>query len=162
SDNVVELNSATHGGDGFFLWAGQHTMDTGEGGANGNAVANNDFSFAPANAIEATFSSNAFSSNRASGSDYGVGGGYRFKTDLLDNCIVDDRIGIAIEHGQHNAIRGNRIDHVTTAVRLWADAIAPSDWGYPKHHATASDSTSVMENVISRARVGLQMSDTRA
>ena len=24
----------THGGDGLFLWAGQHTMDSGEGGAN--------------------------------------------------------------------------------------------------------------------------------
>ena len=162
SDNDVELNSATHGGDGFFLWAGQSTMDSGEGGANGNAVAGNDFSFATANAIETTFSSNAFSANRASGSDYGVWGGYSYRTDLIDNCIMNDRVGIAIEHGQRNTIRGNRIDSSTVAVRLWADSIAPSDWGYPKHHATGSDSARIEGNAIARARVGLQLSDTRA
>ena len=31
SHNTVAYNSATHSGDGFFLWAGRHTMDTGEG-----------------------------------------------------------------------------------------------------------------------------------
>ncbi|HMS55259.1 MAG TPA: right-handed parallel beta-helix repeat-containing protein, partial [Fimbriimonadaceae bacterium] len=30
--NKFAYNSVTHGGDGFFLWAGQTTMDTGEGG----------------------------------------------------------------------------------------------------------------------------------
>ena len=34
--NVVAYNSMTHGGDGLFLWAGQSTMDTGEGGSNDN------------------------------------------------------------------------------------------------------------------------------
>jgi hypothetical protein len=160
SDNDVELNSATHGGDGFFLWAGQHTMDTGDGGANGNAVSRNDFSFATANAIEATFSSNSFVSNRASGSDYGVWAGYSYRTDFLDNCLVGDRTGIAIEHGQRNAILGNRIDSATVGVRLWADSIAASDWGYPKHHATASDSVRIEQNAISRARVGLELSNT--
>ena len=60
SRNFVGFNSATHGGDGFFLWAGQSTMDSGEGGANDNILFGNDFSFAPTNAIEATFSRNAF------------------------------------------------------------------------------------------------------
>ena len=144
SDNDVELNSATHGG------------------ANGNAVSRNDFSFATANAIEATFSSNAFVSNRASGSDYGVWAGYSYRTDFLDNCIIGDRTGIAIEHGQHNAIRGNRIDSTVVGVRLWADSIAASDWGYPKHHATASDSVRIEQNAVSRARVGLELSNTAA
>ena len=36
SRNVVAYNSMTHGGDGLFLWAGQSTMDTGDGGANDN------------------------------------------------------------------------------------------------------------------------------
>jgi hypothetical protein len=137
-------------------------MDTGEGGANGNVVVRNDFSFAPANAIEATFSSNMFISNRASGSDYGVWGGYSFKTGLFLNCIENNRVGVAIEHGQHNNLIGNRIDHATVAIRLWADSLAPSDWGYPKHHATASDSAQITENLISRARVGLLITDTRA
>src|SRR6187399_2862418 len=42
--NVVAYNSATHGGDGLFLWAGQSTMDTGIGGANDNIFLGNDFS----------------------------------------------------------------------------------------------------------------------
>ena len=46
SRNVVAFNSATHGGDGFFLWASQSTMDTGEGGANDNVLYANDFGFA--------------------------------------------------------------------------------------------------------------------
>jgi parallel beta-helix repeat protein len=58
--NVIAFNSVTHGGDGLFLWAGQTTMDTGEGGANDNLVYANDFSFAPTNGMEATFSRNAF------------------------------------------------------------------------------------------------------
>ena len=161
SENAVELNSATHGGDGFFLWAGQQTMDSGEGGANRNIVSRNDFSFAPANAIEATFSSNTFMLNRASGSDYGVWGGYSYQTDLFSNCITNDRVGIAIEHGQRNVINRNRIDRAAVAIRLWADSIAPGDWGYPKHHATGSDSVHVVENVVSSARVGLLVTDTR-
>ena len=38
SDNIFAYNSATHSGDGFFLWAGQTTMDTGEGGCNNNLI----------------------------------------------------------------------------------------------------------------------------
>ena len=49
--NVIAYNSVTHGGDGLFLWAGQSTMDTGQGGANDNLVFANDFSYAPANGI---------------------------------------------------------------------------------------------------------------
>ena len=55
SHNIVAHNSVTHSGDGLFLWAGQHTMDTGEGGANDNLFFRNDFSWAPTNGIEATF-----------------------------------------------------------------------------------------------------------
>jgi parallel beta-helix repeat protein len=36
SNNVVALNSATHSGDGLFLWAGNYTMNTGQGGSNDN------------------------------------------------------------------------------------------------------------------------------
>ena len=38
SQNIFAYNSATHSGDGFFLWAGQSTMETGEGGCNDNLV----------------------------------------------------------------------------------------------------------------------------
>ncbi|MEO7456271.1 MAG: NosD domain-containing protein, partial [Gemmatimonadaceae bacterium] len=85
SHNVVAWNSVTHGGDGLFLWAGQSTMDTGEGGANDNLYVGNDFSFAPTNGMEATFSRNTFINNRIEGSDYGLWAGYSFESRVLGN-----------------------------------------------------------------------------
>ena len=67
ASNIVAFNSVTHGGDGLFLWAGQSTMDTGQGGANDNVFYDNDFSLAPTNGIEATFSRNVFYGNRVEG-----------------------------------------------------------------------------------------------
>ncbi|HEX6534701.1 MAG TPA: NosD domain-containing protein [Gemmatimonadaceae bacterium] len=136
--NVIAYNSVTHGGDGFFLWAGQQTMDTGEGGANDNLVYGNDFSFAPTNAIEATFSRNTFVGNRAEGADHGLWGGYSHDSRVLGNRFADDRVGIAIEHGQSNEIGLNVFDGDSVAIDLWADSITASDWGYPEHHDTRS------------------------
>src|SRR6266404_5292562 len=100
--NIVAYNSMTHGGDGVFLWAGQSTMDTGEGGANDNLFYGNDFSFAPANGIEATFSRNTFIGNYVEGCEYGMWGGYSFDSRIVGNRFLDNRTGIAIEHGQNN------------------------------------------------------------
>src|SRR5690606_21986835 len=100
--NVVAWNSMTHSGDGLFLWAGQHTMDTGEGGANDNLFFHNDFSFAPTNGMEATFSRNRFIGNIVEGNDHGLWGGYSFESEVIGNCFARNRVGIAIEHGQEN------------------------------------------------------------
>ena len=116
SRNIVAWNSATHGGDGVFLWAGQSTMDTGQGGANDNVFFANDFSYAPANAIEATFSRNKFIGNTARGSDYGVWAGYSWGSVIAGNCFAGNRTGIAIEHGQDNTIIANRFEGDTTAM----------------------------------------------
>ncbi len=160
SRNVVAWNSATHGGDGLFLWAGQSTMDTGQGGANDNLFYANDFSFAPANAMEATFSRNRFLANRAEGNDYGVWAGYSFESVIAGNCFVGNRTGIAIEHGQANVIAANRFDADTTAVWLWANPIEPSDWGYPKHRDTRSRDTRVTGNALTGNRVGVRVRNT--
>jgi parallel beta-helix repeat protein len=138
SNNVVALNSATHGGDGLFLWAGNYTMNTGQGGSNDNVFYANDFSFAPANGMEATFSRNTFLANIAEGNDYGLWGGYSFDSRIVANCFANNRYGIAIEHGQQNSIIANRFIGDSTAIRLWGDSIQPSDWGYPKHRDTRS------------------------
>lgn len=138
SRNVVAFNSATHSGDGLFLWAGQETMDTGRGGSNDNLFLGNDFSFAPTNAMEATFSRNAFVANRAEGSDHGLWGGYSYESEVVGNCFAGNRIAIAWEHGQDNVVSHNRFAGDSTAVRLWANPIEPSDWGYPKHRDTRS------------------------
>ena len=136
--NLVLANSMTHGGDGIFLWAGQTTMDSGTGGANDNLFYNNDVSYSTANGVEATFSRNRIIANRAWGNEYGVWGGYSYETEISHNDLALNRTGVAIEHGQDNVIAGNRFDRDSTAISLWADSIAPSDWGYPKHHDTRS------------------------
>jgi parallel beta-helix repeat protein len=158
--NLVADNSLTHGGDGVFLWAGQTTMDSGLGGANDNLFYGNDVSYATANGIEATFSRNTILDNRAWGSEYGVWGGYSFESRVAGNDFRGNRTGIAIEHGQDNVITANRFAHDSTAIRLWADSIEPSDWGYPKHRDTRSRDYRITENVFLGNRVALRARQT--
>src|SRR6476469_4653393 len=80
NSNLFYKNSVTHGGDGFFLWAGQTTMDTGMGGCNDNQLIENDFSYAPTNGVEVTFSSNKIVNNRIFECDNGIWGGYSYET----------------------------------------------------------------------------------
>ena len=162
SNNVVAFNSMTHSGDGLFLWAGQHTMDTGEGGANDNLFYRNDFSFAPTNGMEATFSRNAFVANRIEGSWHGLWGGYSFESVILGNEFSNNVEAIAIEHGQQNRIAGNTFDGDTTAIHLWWNRIEPSDWGYPKHRDTRSRAYVVEANTFRGNRVALRVRDTQS
>jgi parallel beta-helix repeat protein len=159
--NVVAYNSMTHSGDGLFLWAGQSTMDTGEGGANDNLFYGNDFSFAPTNGMEATFSRNTFIANRIEGSDHGLWGGYSFDSKVIGNDFRRNRVGVAIEHGQNNDVSYNRFTGDTTAIYLWANRIEPSDWGYPKHRDTRSRDYRVAENIFYTPRVAVRGSSTR-
>src|SRR6266576_1689383 len=152
SRNFVAFNSLTHGGDGIFLWAGQSTMDSGTGGANDNIFYGNDVSYATANGVEATFSRNKIIANRAWGSEYGVWGGYSYETEIVANDFHGNRTGLAIEHGQDNVIAGNQFQFDSTAIRLWADSIEPSDWGYPKHHDTRSRNYRISGNDFSGNR----------
>ena len=160
--NIVAFNSLTHGGDGVFLWAGQSTMDTGQGGANDNLFYMNDVSFAPANGIEATFSRNVFIRNYVEGCEYGIWGGYSFGSRIVGNRFIDNRTGIAIEHGQNNVIVANTFVDDSTGVRVWGDSIVPSDWGYPKHRDTRSTNYQIDGNLFGRARVGVRAANTSA
>ena len=160
--NVVAYNSMTHSGDGLFLWAGQSTMDTGEGGANDNLFYGNDFSFAPTNGMEATFSRNTFIANRVEGSDHGLWGGYSFDSKVIGNDFRGNRIGIAIEHGQNNDISYNRFVRDSTAISLWANPIEPSDWGYPKHRDTRSRDYQIRDNRFMYNRVSVRAAATRS
>lgn len=160
SHNTVAFNSMTHGGDGLFLWAGQSTMDTGVGGANDNLFYANDFSYAPTNAMEATFSRNLFIGNRASGSDNGLWGGYSYDSKIIGNDFTGNRTGIAIEHGQSNEIASNRFVNDSVAIRLWVVPQEPSDWGYAKRRDTHSRDYEIAHNVFAGNRVGLRVAQT--
>jgi parallel beta-helix repeat protein len=158
--NIVAFNSLTHGGDGVFLWAGQTTMDSGSGGSNDNLFYGNDVSYATANGVEATFSRNRIIANKAWGSEYGIWAGYSYETEIIANDFKHNRTGIAIEHGQDNTIALNTFDGDSTAIRLWADSIAPSEWGYPKHRDTRSRDYKIGGNVFQKNQTVLRVSNT--
>jgi len=138
SNNIFYKNNVTHGGDGFFLWAGQTTMDTGEGGCNDNLLYGNDFSYAPTNGIEVTFSRNRIIRNRMYECDHGIWGGYSFNSVINDNKFADNRIAIAIEHGQQNEIAYNIFQRDKEAIKLWARKEQPADWIYAQKKDTRS------------------------
>jgi parallel beta-helix repeat protein len=120
SGNIFAYNSATHSGDGFFLWAGASTMETGKGGCNDNLVYGNDFSFAPTNGVEVTFSRNRIIRNKIEGCDNGIWGGYSYHSLIEGNVFKDNNTAIAIEQGQDNLISGNSFSGGRTAIQLWA------------------------------------------
>lgn len=157
NDNVFAYNSATHSGDGFFLWAGQHTMDTGEGGCNRNAIFANDFSHSPTNGIEVTFSSNKIIGNRLEDCTYGIWGGYSWNTYIARNRIAGNRFGIAIEHGQSNSIEYNYFSENQTGIRIWQRESQPSDWGYAQKRDTRSRDYAIRANVFRGDSVPLRI-----
>ncbi|HEY0680384.1 MAG TPA: right-handed parallel beta-helix repeat-containing protein [Chitinophagaceae bacterium] len=150
NNNMFIYNSATHSGDGFFLWAGQSTMDSGQGGCNDNLLVMNDFSHAPTNGIEVTFSRNTIISNRLEECDHGIWGGYSYNTDIQRNYFARNRIAIAIEHGQENNIFGNTFTGNRESIRLWARKQQPADWGYAQKRDTRSMKYRVNSNLFSR------------
>ncbi len=159
--NIVAHNSVTHSGDGLFLWAGQSTMDSGHGGANDNLFYANDFSHAPTNGIETTFSRNVFAGNRVEENWHGVWGGYSYETVYIGNDFRNNVEAIAIEHGQDNRIIGNTFRGDTTAIRLWWNRVEPSDWGYPKYRDTRSRDVVILGNTFSDNRLALRIDNTQ-
>ncbi|MFZ1305052.1 MAG: NosD domain-containing protein [Ferruginibacter sp.] len=161
NDNVFAYNSVTHGGDGFFLWAGQTTMDKGEGGCNDNYIYKNDFSYAPTNGVEVTFSKNNILENIIKECDHGIWGGYSWNTSIYGNLFYKNRIGIAIEHGQHNNISGNTFDsNKQAAIKIWARKSQPADWGYAKKRNTKSMNYNFWQNRFKNENTALDITLT--
>lgn len=156
NENTIAYNSATHCGDGLFLWAGQATLDTGEGGSNDNLVFGNDFSYAATNGVEVTFSSNQVINNRIEGCTYGIWGGYSHHSMLGGNYLKDNQYGIAIEHGQDNYIDRNMILNSQTGIYLWERRTPPA-WGYVQAVDTRSRDYLIVNNVISKVDTPLKV-----
>jgi parallel beta-helix repeat protein len=158
--NYFYKNSVTHGGDGFFLWAGQTTMDNGQGGCNDNVLSGNDFSYAPTNGIEVTFSRNIITNNRIFECDHGIWGGYSYNTVISGNQFRNNRIGIAIEHGQENEIHHNIFYKDKEAIRLWGRKEQPADWGYAKNRDTRSRDYIIASNNFNGNKLVMSLSRT--
>lgn len=159
--NLFALNSATHSGDGFFLWAGQTTMDNGKGGCNDNIILQNDFSYAPTNGVEVTFSRNVISGNKLTGCDNGIWAGYSYQSQFRGNDIIACNTGIAIEHGQDNYITLNLFGKNKTAVKLWGRASQPADWGYARTRDTRSRDYTIAQNAFVGNRLVFDLARTR-
>lgn len=142
SRNTFTGNSATHGGDGFFLYAGHEVLKrTGVGGCDDNVVAHNDFSHAVANGIEATFSSgNRFDHNRLDDCEHGVWAGYSERTVVTGNLVRGCAHGVSVEHGRENRFVGNHLEACGVGVHLWWDEdaeLAATPWGRAHELASA-------------------------
>lgn len=160
SDNLFVENSATHSGDGLFLFAGNDTVlgrafDKGEidaGGSDRNICYKNDFSFAVANAIEATFSKDNWAiENKLDGSrQHGVWGGYSSRMVILKNEIdATQGGGVSIEHGQECAIADNSFQKNDIGVELWWNENKELVQGpFGKHRDTSSRDHWVLANTF--------------
>jgi parallel beta-helix repeat protein len=160
SNNIFYKNNVTHGGDGFFLWAGQTTMDSGTGGCNDNMILANDFSYAPTNGIEATFSRNTITDNRVFECDHGIWGGYSYETNISNNKFRNNNVDIAIEQGQQNKITYNVSFRSKEAIRLWARKEQPADWGYAKNRDVSSKDYAIAFNSFNFCDIVFNLSRT--
>ncbi len=141
SGNVVAENSITHGGDGFFGFAGREALgEVGEHpvewykrrGNSDNLLVHNDFSYAAAHGIENTFSfGNRYLENRIVGNAIcGIWAGYSRETLIAGNDIEDngemgyglERGGVNIDHGGDNTIVRNTFSKNKCGVHLWGGA----------------------------------------
>lgn len=147
--NVFAYNSVTHSGDGFFLWAGQSTMETGQGGCNDNLLYGNDWSHAPTNGIEATFSRNRFANNLIMECWHGIWGGYSYDSQVVGNIFAYNAESIAWEHGQNNLVGFNKFHRETTGIKIWQNKSQDPNWGYPKNRDTKSRDWGITRNQFS-------------
>ena len=177
NDNIFAENSATHGGDGFFGFAGREALGEAAAptpdftyarrGNNNNVLIDNDFSYAAAHGIETTFSfGNRLIGNRLVGNAIcGIWGGYSQETLIEGNVIEDngdegygmERGGINIEHGRRNRIVRNKFAENQCAVHLWWDEdaeTAKSPWA--KANGTESTDNIIAGNTFDRDAIALQ------
>jgi parallel beta-helix repeat protein len=147
-NNVFANNSVTHSGDGFFLWAGQTTIDKGTGGCNDNLVYGNNFSYAPTNGIEITFSRNRIIRNIVNDCWHGIWGGFSYNTVIAKNYFSGNGSAIAIEHGQDNSIQQNTFQNDDIGIQLWFTPNRKGERGYMNSRDTRSRDYKISNNTF--------------
>ncbi|MBK9118435.1 MAG: right-handed parallel beta-helix repeat-containing protein [Phycisphaerales bacterium] len=174
SDNIIAENSVTHGGDGYFGFAGREAMgqvdppstdfDYKRRGNNDNLLIANDFSYAPAHGIELTFSfGNRFLNNRiVENAICGVWGGYSQDTLIAGNTFERngdmgyglERGGVNIEFGRGNRIIGNVFRDNYCGVHLWwVRRGRPMSGPWITANLTGSDGNLIAGNTFERDRL---------
>jgi parallel beta-helix repeat protein len=182
-ENLILENSATHGGDGLFGYAGKEAV--GERphsdpefyakprGNNRNLIAGNDFSYAAAHGLEMTFShGNRIEGNRFAGNAIcGIWGGYSQDTTIAENTFELngdagyglERGGVNIEHGSGNRIVRNTFRHNAAGVHLWwdDDGALLEKPGIKAHYRGVSDNV-IAGNTFEGDKVALHLRDLSA
>jgi len=168
NENVFAENSATHGGDCFFGFAGREALgETGEHpvqwykrrGNTDNLVVGNDLSYAPAHGIENTFSfGNKYLKNRIVGNAIcGVWAGYSRETLIAGNDFEGngemgyglERGGVNIDHGGDNTIVHNSFLNNKCGVHLWGGPNPDFDKrGWAKANGYASTGSVIADNTF--------------
>jgi parallel beta-helix repeat protein len=176
NDNVFAENSVTHGGDGFFGFAGRESLgEIGEHpvewykrrGNTDNLLIGNDLSYAVAHGIENTFSfGNKYLKNRIVGNAIcGIWAGYSRETLIAGNAIAGngemgyglERGGVNIDHGGDNLILHNSFMMNKCGVHLWGGAnpdFEKKNWA--KANGYASTGSVIADNIFDGDSVAFQ------
>ena len=151
SDNAFLENSVTHGGDGFFAFAGREALGEApppsedfsyEGrGCNRNVFVGNDFSYAAAHGLELTFSFGAWiADNRfVENAICGIWGGFSRDLYVHHNRFSGngelgyglERGGVNVDHPRGLYVYGNDFVDDRCGVHLWNQptAFGEKPWG---------------------------------
>lgn len=133
SRNRFRRNLARMGGDGFFM-AGL-SMEYGSVPCNDNLFEENDGSWSPNIAFEATFcAGNIFRNNYADHCNYGFWLGFSRGNILEGNRIqANVRAGIAVENGVEMVVRDNEFANNEYGILLWSKYIPEFDAYVPEN-----------------------------
>ncbi|MBC8403632.1 MAG: right-handed parallel beta-helix repeat-containing protein [Planctomycetes bacterium] len=151
SRNVFAQNSATHGGDGLFGFAGREALgdaqpmpagfNTKRAGCNDNFFYGNDFSYAAAHGLELTFSfGNTMFQNKFTGNAIcGIWGGFSQDTRIFGNTFEAngergyglERGGVNIDRSRNNWVVGNQFHSNKCGIHYWglATSFEEKPWG---------------------------------
>lgn len=140
SRNVFAQNSATHGGDGLFGFAGHEALGESENlppgyshkraGCNDNFFYGNDLSYAAAHGLELTFSfGNTMFQNQFTGNAIcGIWGGFSQDTRIFGNQFKAngdrgyglERGGVNIDRSRNNWVVGNQFENNECGIHYWS------------------------------------------
>lgn len=127
--NVFRRNTARMCGDSFFLCSYEENSAR---RADDNIFEENDGSWTPGIAFEATFSRGTiYRNNTAYYSKYGFWLGYSWDALLENNRVCGNRLaGIAVENGRHCTVQNNAISDNAYGILLW------SDWAHTRYETS--------------------------
>lgn len=146
--NTFRRNTARMGGDGFFLGGMSSKFEP--VGCDDNIFEENDGSYSPNIAFEATFcSGNTFRNNLANRCNYGFWLGFSRHSILEDNQINNNRqAGIATENGFDFQVRHNTLNDNRHGILLWSKRLPDLEAGAPGN--TTSYDWLIEENTFAR------------